>query len=54
MRAAVVGRAPRSDSWPNAAKFTASERKPNSRLSCQLIATPEFEGLVVRLPEAQV
>ena len=35
-------------------EFTASERKPNSRLSCQLVATPEFEGLVVYLPETQV
>ena len=35
-------------------EFTASERKPNSRLSCQLVATPDFEGLVVYLPETQV
>jgi 2Fe-2S ferredoxin len=35
-------------------EFTASERKPNSRLSCQLVVTPEMEGLVVRLPESQV
>ena len=32
---------------------TASERKPNSRLSCQLVVTPEMEGLVVHLPETQ-
>ena len=35
-------------------EFTASERRPNSRLSCQLVVTPEFEGLVVHLPETQV
>jgi ferredoxin, 2Fe-2S len=35
-------------------EFTASERKPNSRLSCQLAVTAEMDGLVVYLPEAQV
>lgn len=33
---------------------TASERRPNSRLSCQIQVTPELDGLVVRLPERQV
>jgi 2Fe-2S ferredoxin len=33
---------------------TACERRPNSRLSCQLVATAEFEGLQVHLPEAQI
>lgn len=28
-------------------------RQENSRLSCQLKASPELEGLVVRIPEAQ-
>ena len=32
---------------------TASPRHPNSRLSCQLIVSPEMDGLVVRLPETQ-
>ncbi len=32
---------------------TASERKPNSRLSCQLRVRPEFEGLVVHTPPTQ-
>jgi ferredoxin, 2Fe-2S len=32
---------------------TASERRPTSRLSCQLVVTPEMDGLVVRLPETQ-
>ena len=29
---------------------TASPRRPNSRLSCQLVMTPALDGLVVRLP----
>jgi 2Fe-2S ferredoxin len=33
---------------------TASERRPNSRLSCQIIVTAELEGLVVILPDRQV
>src|SRR3954453_1566630 len=33
---------------------TASERRPNSRLSCQLVASPEMDGLVVYLPETQI
>ena len=32
---------------------TASERLPNSRLSCQIKLTAVQEGLVVRLPERQ-
>ena len=31
----------------------AAERRPNSRLSCQLRVRPELEGMVVRLPERQ-
>jgi 2Fe-2S ferredoxin len=33
---------------------TASERRPNSRLSCQLVVTPAFDGLIVRLPDSQI
>lgn len=33
---------------------TASERRPNSRLSCQLPMTAALDGLVVHLPERQV
>jgi 2Fe-2S ferredoxin len=33
---------------------TAAERKPNSRLSCQIETKPELEGLIVRMPERQV
>ena len=32
----------------------ASERRPYSRLSCQIPVTAELDGLVVRLPERQV
>jgi ferredoxin, 2Fe-2S len=32
---------------------TASERKPNSRLSCQIEMTAELDGLVLRLPQRQ-
>ncbi len=32
---------------------TASERRPNSRLSCQLKVTPALDGLVVHTPETQ-
>ena len=32
---------------------TATERLPNSRLSCQLKITPALDGLVLRLPERQ-
>ncbi|MDO9707507.1 2Fe-2S iron-sulfur cluster-binding protein [Paracraurococcus lichenis] len=31
----------------------AATAQPNSRLSCQITMTPELDGLVVRLPEAQ-
>jgi 2Fe-2S ferredoxin len=31
----------------------ASERRPNSRLACQLKASAALEGLVVHLPETQ-
>jgi ferredoxin, 2Fe-2S len=33
---------------------TAAERKPNSRLSCQIEMKPELAGLIVRMPERQV
>jgi 2Fe-2S ferredoxin len=33
--------------------FVAAERRPNSRLSCQIKASPALEGLVLTLPETQ-
>ena len=32
---------------------TAAERKSNSRLSCQISVRPEFDGLIVRMPDRQ-
>ena len=32
---------------------TAAERKPNSRLGCQIPVTKELDGLIVRTPERQ-
>ena len=32
---------------------TACERRPNSRLSCQIPVKPELDGLIVRMPEYQ-
>jgi 2Fe-2S ferredoxin len=34
--------------------MTASERRPNSRLSCQIAMRPDLDGITVDLPEAQV
>lgn len=34
--------------------ITACERRENSRLGCQLVMTPELDGLVVHLPEHQL
>lgn len=34
--------------------FVASERRPNSRLSCQLAMTAALDGLCVRIPQTQV
>jgi 2Fe-2S ferredoxin len=31
----------------------AATAQPNSRLSCQITMSPQLDGLVVRLPEAQ-
>lgn len=31
----------------------AAERKPNSRLACQIKASPKLEGLIVSLPVTQ-
>ncbi|WP_439401728.1 2Fe-2S iron-sulfur cluster-binding protein [Bradyrhizobium sp. DASA03068] len=33
---------------------TTAERRPNSRLSCQITVTSELDGLVLRLPERQI
>lgn len=33
--------------------FTASPRRPGSRLSCQLLLTPALDGMAVDLPASQ-
>jgi len=33
--------------------FAAAPVKPNSRLSCQIVLTPDLDGLVVHLPATQ-
>ena len=33
---------------------TASPRRPNSRLGCQLVVSAQMDGLVVHLPETQI
>ncbi|GAA1022380.1 ferredoxin [Acrocarpospora pleiomorpha] len=33
---------------------TASDRRPGSRLSCQLVAAPALDGMVVEVPPEQV
>lgn len=35
-------------------EMTASERKPNSRLSCQVIANAAIDGITVDIPPVQV
>ena len=32
---------------------TAAERRPNSRLSCQIVMNPALDGIVIELPETQ-
>ncbi|MEU1511423.1 2Fe-2S iron-sulfur cluster-binding protein [Streptomyces sp. NPDC005811] len=34
--------------------FTAAERRPTSRLSCQVVLSDALDGLVVHVPEEQV
>jgi len=34
-------------------ELVAAERKPNSRLSCQLEVGPALDGLVVQIPDTQ-
>lgn len=34
-------------------EFTAAQRRPNSRLSCQIVLGEELDGLTVDLPDTQ-
>jgi len=44
---------PRSEGEDEMLDCAASERRDNSRLSCQIKAAPEIDGIVVSLPETQ-
>lgn len=45
---------PLSDAEDGLLDGVAAERRPNSRLGCQLLAAPGLSGLVVRVPDRQV
>jgi 2Fe-2S ferredoxin len=51
---AWVGKLPEIEPMEEDMLDFAWERQPNSRLSCQLKVTPDFDGLVVRMPEKQI
>jgi 2Fe-2S ferredoxin len=44
---------PAQDTEEAVLEIAAIERRPNSRLSCQIKVTDELNGLVVRMPEKQ-
>ena len=44
---------PPSDDELAMLEMTAVERSPTSRLSCQIVLTPQLDGLVVRTPISQ-
>jgi 2Fe-2S ferredoxin len=45
--------APKSGDEDALLEGTAAERRPTSRLSCQIRITPELDGRVLHLPERQ-
>ena len=51
-QSALVG--PPNDVEDEMLDFTAAERRPTSRLSCQIRLTDALDGLVVGVPEEQV
>jgi 2Fe-2S ferredoxin len=44
---------PPSDTERDMLSNAAAERRPNSRLACQIKASPRLEGLMLQLPETQ-
>jgi 2Fe-2S ferredoxin len=44
---------PAQDTEEAVLEISAEERKPTSRLSCQIKVTDDLDGLIVRLPEKQ-
>jgi 2Fe-2S ferredoxin len=52
---AFLGKLPELDEMEEEMlECTSSERRPNSRLSCQIEAKPEIEGIRVVFPETQI
>jgi 2Fe-2S ferredoxin len=52
---AFIGLLPPPDDMESALlEAVASERRPGSRLSCQLTVTAAFDGLTVHVPDTQV
>ncbi|MBL4801378.1 MAG: 2Fe-2S iron-sulfur cluster binding domain-containing protein [Emcibacter sp.] len=45
---------PRSEEEDEMLESAASGRRDNSRLSCQIKACPEIEGIIVHMPEYQL
>ena len=43
-----------SDEEDDLLDFAASPRRPESRLGCRIVMSPDLDGLVVRVPESQV
>lgn len=44
---------PMQDTEEAVLEISAEERRPNSRLSCQIKMTPELDGLTVHMPAKQ-
>lgn len=44
---------PMQDTEEAVLEISAEERKPTSRLSCQIKMSPELDGLIVRMPAKQ-
>lgn len=52
---AFLGKLPELDEMEEEMlECTSSERRPNSRLSCQIEVNPEIEGIRVVFPETQI
>jgi 2Fe-2S ferredoxin len=51
---AWLDRLPAPDAQEHGMLDCVLDRKPNSRLSCQLKVNPGLDGLVVRVPESQL
>ena len=50
----IVGKGPDSEPpipFDTMLEMTDVERRENSRLSCQIIASPELDGLILYVPE---